>query len=743
MTQLLYRLGRWCVRNRKRVTLLWVGFAVLTTVLGQVAGGEASNKFSVPGVESQKALDVLRERFPSAAGTSAQVVFSATSGTLADASAKKVVDSTIATITAQPNVEGVSPLQNSADGAIGFVEVRYSKPVAEIKTAAFDALDSATKAAATKAVEIELGGELPTAATNAPPGGQEIIGLAAAVVVLLIAFGSVVAMGLPIGTALLGLAASIGLITTISAVADINDIATVLATMIGLGVGIDYALFIVTRHRENLRLGMTVEESAGRSIATSGSAVLFAGITVVIAICGLAIAGIPNITWMGLMSGLTVLVMVAISLTLLPALLGFAGRKIDKVSKRAAKKQAVRESDPAYVAKESGWHRWSRHVSRHPVRYLVAGVLVLGTLASPLFSLRLGMTDNGTKSTEVTTRRAYDLLSKGFGPGFNGPLLLSVELENGTTIGQLTPLTVSVANDPDVQSVSPARANADGTAAIIQVTPRSAPQAGATATLVHRLRESVIPAATADVPGAHVYVGGQTAVSIDLSDKISGRLPWFIAAVIGLSILLLMMVFRSVAVPIKAAVMNLLSIGSAYGIIVAVFQWGWLKDVIGLKETVPIVSFLPMMMFAILFGLSMDYEVFLLSRVREEFLHRKDSTAAVVEGISATARVITSAALIMICVFGSFILGDEPTIKMFGVGLAVAVFIDATIVRTVLVPATMKLLGDWNWWLPVWLDRLLPNLDIEGGVGLPEPEYEVGRCPIVRVDGDEREPALV
>ncbi|MCU1392787.1 MAG: hypothetical protein JWM34_1215, partial [Ilumatobacteraceae bacterium] len=702
MTRILYRIGRWCVRNRRRVTIIWVAFAVLATVMGKVAGGEASNKFSVPGVESQKAIDVLTQRFPSAAGTSAQVVFAATSGTLADGTAKPVVDTVISAITAQPNVGAVSALHTSADGSIGFVEVSYTKPLADIKTKAYDALDATVKASESKAVTIELGGELPTAATNSPPGGQEVIGLAAAVIVLLIAFGSVVAMGLPIGTALLGLAASIGLITLISSVADINDIATVLATMIGLGVGIDYALFIVTRHRENLRLGMTVEESAGRSIATSGSAVLFAGITVVIAICGLAIAGIPNVTWMGLMSGLTVLVMVAISLTLLPALLGFAGHKIDKVSKRAAKKAAVRAADPAYVAKESGWHRWSRHVSKHPVRYLVGGVVILGTFAAPLFSLRLGMVDNGTKSTQVTTRRAYDLLSKGFGPGFNGPLLLSVELDTGTTVDSLTPLSAAIAKDPDVQSVSPAKANADGTAAIIQVTPKSAPQASATATLVHRLRDDVIPNATADIPGAHVYVGGQTAVSIDLSDKISGRLPWFIAAVIGLSILLLMMVFRSVAVPIKAAVMNLLSIGSAYGIIVAVFQWGWLKSLIGLHETVPIVSFLPMMMFAILFGLSMDYEVFLLSRIREEYLHRKDSTAAVVEGISATARVITSAALIMICVFGSFILGDEPTIKMFGVGLAVAVLLDVTLVRMVLVPAVMSLLGHRAWWLPTW-----------------------------------------
>ena len=749
MTQFLYRLGRFSVRKRKLVTIAWVVFALLAVITGKAAGGESSSKFSVPGVESQRALDVLRERFPSQAGTSAQVVFAATSGTLADPATASAVQDTIIAINALPNVEGVSPIRESVDGIVGFVEVQYRKPVADIKTEAFAALDATAKSAATGNLRVELGGELPTAATNQPPGGQEIFGLVAAVIVLLLAFGSIIAMGLPIGTAILGLTASVGLITLVSAVADINDVATVLASMIGLGVGIDYALFIVTRHRENLRLGLTVDDAAGRSIATSGSAVLFAGLTVVIAICGLAIAGIPNVTWMGLMSGMTVLVMVAISLTLLPALLGFAGHKIDKVSLPGMRKRAARKAAEvaAHGASESGWHRWGRHVSAYPWRYLVAGTATLLLLAAPVLSLRLGMTDNGTKSTELTTRRAYDLLSKGFGPGFNGPLLLSVELDNGTPVERLTVLTDAIRADPNVQSVSPAQANADSTAAIIQVTPKSSPQDSATDDLVHRLRRDIIPAATVNTPGVHVYVGGQTAVSIDLSAKISGRLPWFIGAVIGLSVLLLMMVFRSVAVPLKAALMNLLSIGAAYGVIVAVFQWGWLKSLFGIEETVPIVSFVPMMMFAILFGLSMDYEVFLLSRVREEYLHRRDNTSAVVEGISATARVITSAALIMICVFASFILGDDPTIKMFGLGLAVAVLIDATIVRTILVPATMKLLGDWNWWLPGWLDRILPNLDVEGGIGLPEPEYEPGAGPVgeesIGERDDDREPALV
>src|SRR5919106_1542349 len=611
MTAFLYRLGRGAVRRRRLTVLAWALLAVGIIVLGQAAGGRTSDTFEIPGVESQRALDVQEEDFPSEAGTSAQLVF------------------------AVPD------------------------------------------------------GDAPTEAANEPPEGQEVVGLVMAVVVLLVAFGSVIAMGLPIGLAFVCLAASLGLITLIAAVVEVNTVSPTLAAMIGLGVGIDYALFIVTRHREHLRAGMTVEEAAGRAIATSGAAVLFAGVTVIVAISGLAIAGITAVTVMGLMAGLTVAVMVALALTLLPALLGFAGHRID-----SWRVPGTRGGVPA-PGRESIWHRWGREVSAHPVRYLGAGVLVLGVLAAPLFSMRLGMTDNGTNPTSMTTRQAYDLLADGFGPGFNGPLVLSVELD-GATADDLAPLEAALAADPGVQAVAPVQPNDDGTAAVLRVIPTSAPQDEATTDLVHRLRDDVIPQALSDAPGAEVYVGGQTATFIDLSDRISDRIVWFIGAVILLSVLLLTMVFRSLAVPLKAAIMNLLSIGAAYGVIVAVFQWGWLKGLVGLEETVPIVAFVPMMMFAILFGLSMDYEVFLLSRVREEYLRRRDNDTAVVEGIAATARVITSAALIMISVFAAFVLGDDPMIKMFGLGLATAVFIDATIVRIVLVPATMRLLGDWN-----------------------------------------------
>src|SRR5918996_734723 len=665
MTSFLYRLGRAAIRRRRLTLLVWAIVAVGVIAVAQAGGGETSDRFEIPGVEAQRALDVLEEDFPSAAGTSAQLVFAVEDGgggsgsdiTLYDPDAARAIDAALADVAAQPDVGNVGELQRSPDDRIGYADVQYDRPSEDIRDQAYERLEATADATnQSGVVQMELGGDLPTEAAQEPPEGQEIIGLVVAVIVLLVAFGSVIAMGLPIGLALVGL----------------------------------------------------------------------------------AIAGITAVTVMGLMAGLTVAVMVAIALTLLPALLGFAGHRIDALRVPGLRGGA------GVPGRESMWHRWGRQVSAHPWRYLVGGVLALGLLAAPVFSMRLGMTDNGTSPTSMTTRRAYDLLADGFGPGFNGPLLLSIELD-GATVDDLAPLESAIAADPGVQAVAPAQANDDGTAAVLRVIPTSAPQYEDTTDLVHRLRDGVIPQALSDAPGAEVHVGGQTALFIDMSDKISSRLLWFIGAVILLSVVLLMMVFRSVAVPLKAAVMNLLSIGAAYGVIVAVFQWGWLKGLFGVEETVPIVSFMPMMLFAVLFGLSMDYEVFLLSRVREEYLHRRDNDSAVIEGISATARVITSAALIMISVFAAFVLGDDPVIKMFGLGLATAVFIDATIVRIVLVPATMKLLGEWNWWLPAWLDRRLPNLDVEGGTGLPEPEYEPGRGPATPAPVPERqlEPALV
>jgi RND superfamily putative drug exporter len=739
MTYFLYRLGRAAVRHRRLTLLCWVVAALGIVAFASVGGGETSDSFEVPAVESQQALDVLEEEFPTAAGTSAQLVFGAEDGSLSTPEATAAIDAALADVAAQPDVGQVSPLQRSADDRVAYADVQYSRPSDDIRTDAYERLE-ATAAAANDSgvIRMELGGELPTEAAQPEFGGEELIGLAVAIVVLLVAFGSVVAMGLPIGIALLGLMASMGLITLLAAVVEVNTVAPTLASMIGLGVGIDYALFIVTRHRENLRLGMTVEESAGRALATSGAAVLFAGVTVIIAISGLAIAGITSVTIMGLAAGLTVAVMVLIALTLLPALLGFAGPKIDALRLPGLRTVASGNAE----GRESIWHRWGRQVSAHPWRYLLLGTLALGLLTAPVFSMRLGWPDNGTQSQDMTTRRAYDLLADGFGDGVNGPLLLSVELGGSQSPdGALAQLGEAVRAAPGVAAVNPAQVNEAGTAAVMRVIPSSAPQDQDTTGLVHHLRDDVIPPTLDSIPGGDavdVYVGGATAMNIDISDRIESRLPWFIGAVILLSLLLLTLVFRSIAVPLKAAAMNLLSIGAAYGVIVAVFQWGWGRSLFGVDESIPIVSFLPMMLFAILFGLSMDYEVFLLSRVREEYLARRDNDGAVIEGIAATARVITSAALIMISVFAAFALNGDPTVKMFGLGLATAVLIDATVVRVVLVPATMRLLGDRNWWLPGWLDRILPRFDIEGGTGLPEPDHEQPAA-----SEDDREPVLV
>jgi RND superfamily putative drug exporter len=512
-------------------------------------------------------------------------------------------------------------------------------------------------------------------------------------------------------------------------------------------VGIDYALFVVTRHRQHLREGMTVAEAAGRANATAGQAVIFAGGTVVIAILGLAAAGIPAVAAMGYGTAIVVAVMVVASITLLPALLGFAGLRLARTSLPWVRRREQRHAERVErllrlgaAAPRTGWQRWGDHVTAHPWRYLVGGTVGLLVLAAPVLGMRLGQTDAGNDPPGSAQRTAYDWVAEGFGPGANGRLIVAVDLTDadGAVLGALTE---SVAGDPGVVEAFPLL-NAAGNAGVVVATPATAPRDEATSDLVHRLRDQVIPAALAG-SGVEAHVGGMTATFIDMADRISARLPWFIGAVVGLSFVLLMMVFRSVLVPLKAALLNLLSIGAAYGVVVAVFQWGWAKELIGLAEPVPIVSFVPMFMFAILFGLSMDYEVFLLSRIREEYVNGADNTTSVINGIATTARVITCAALIMICVFSGFVLGADPLVKMMGLGLATAVLVDATVVRCVLVPASMRLMGDANWWLPGWLDRVLPSLDIEGAAGLPEPEYRQGQRPSPAAEPEpEPEPAL-
>jgi RND superfamily putative drug exporter len=720
-------LGSGAVRRRRLVVAAWLVLLVALAVGGPALGGKLSNNFTVSGVDSQKAQDLLKSKFASQAGGSAQVVLHAHSGTFTAGADQAALAATMAAIKALPHVVAVSDsLSTKAPAAtIALVNVSYNETSRQLGKSAYRALQGAAAPAVRSGLAVEYGGDLPTASagTSLPP--TELIGIVAAIIILLIAFGSVIAMGLPLLTALFGLGTGITAITFLAAFATIPSIATTIATMIGLGVGIDYSLFIITRHRQGLHTGLTVGDAAGRAIATAGQAVLIAGGTVVIAICGLAVAGISFLTFMGIGAALVVAVMVAAALTLLPALLGFAGHNIDRfgIPGMNPKHEGGVYDDNGNL---HGWGRWGHHVTSHPWPYLIASLALLLALAAPTLSLRLGQPDASNNPTSSTLRRSYDLLAQGFGPGFNGPLTLAVDLRGVTRdrAAAIATIEAAVKADPDVDVIRPASLNPAGDIAVIELLPRSAPQDAATQQLVVRLRSHVLPTTTAT--GAHTYVGGSTASFIDISHRLSSRLVLFIATVVALSFLLLMCVFRSVLVPLKAAVMNGLSIGAAYGVVVAIFQKGWGASLIGVHAKIPIVSFVPMFMFAVLFGLSMDYEVFLLSRIREEYLTTHDNTESLVTGIATTARVITSAALIMMSVFLAFVLGDNPTIKMFGIGLASAVFVDATIVRVVLVPATMRLIGDANWWLPRWLERALPNLDIEGEHLLPEPQYEIG-----------------
>ena len=737
MARFLHRLGGAAVRHRKLVLLVWVLAALGLFGVSRVAGGELSDQFRIPGVESQKALDLMVDEFPEMAGVTAQVVFHAEDGTFDDADNAAVLSETMEAIQDLPAVgTAADPLTTGAvsgDRTIAMAFVQYDVQAHDLPAGAYEALGHTIDAARADGVQVELGGELVRYSERPETGAAEMIGIVAAVVILLMAFGSVIAGGMPIGLAVFGLATGFSAITIVAAFMDIAEVAPILASMIGLGVGIDYALFVITRHRQHLAEGMTVEESAARANATAGQAVVFAGGTVVIAICGLALVGIPFIATMGYAAAIVVAIMVIASVTLLPALLGFAGMKLAKSSLPWAKKREAREAYERAEGIESrgGWQRWGNHVARHPWKYLVASTLVLLVMAVPLLSMRLGQTDAGNNPKDTTSRKAYDLVTEGFGPGANGPLLLTSDLagDAATDEAALRKLVDGLRADPDVLFAMDADVNDAGTAAVVTVIPKSAPQAAETSSLVHRIRDEIAPDADIDT-----YVGGMTATFIDVSDRVSERMPWFIGAIVGLSFILLVLVFRSILVPLKAALMNLLSIGAAYGVVVAVFQWGWARDLIGLESTVPIVSFVPMFMFAILFGLSMDYEVFLLSRVREEYLRTGDNTRSVTTGIASTARVIASAALIMISVFFGFVLGADPIIKMMGVGLAVAVFLDATIVRLVLVPASMKLMGHANWWLPKWLDRILPNLDIEGDSGLPAPVYRDDAAPVTHIE---------
>jgi RND superfamily putative drug exporter len=688
------------------VVALWVLLAVGGLVLDRAMEPDFRNDLSVPGTDSEAAFDLLRERFPERAGDSMQVVLQAPSG-LEDPAVREAVDASAAAIASLPDVAdvrspyGPGPQAISGDGTIAFITVQFDQRTNDIPTESVAAVQDAAAPIRDAGVQVEFGGA--PVETEQGPSGSEVLGLAAAVIVLLLAFGSVVAMAVPLVTAVLALAVGIATVGLLTSWMSIGTSGPVVAAMIGLGVGIDYALLIVTRHRENMARGHDATASIPIAMATAGRSVLVAGGTVIVAILSLYLIGIDFVAAIGLASAVTVASTLAASVTLLPALLGFAGDSIDRWS------LPFLHHDGA-AGHESWWHRWTGAIQRRPWIAFAASLAVLLLLAVPLFSMRLGSADAGANPPDSTTRKAYDLIAEGFGPGFNGPLLVAAELP-GTPdedAAALESITTALRSSDDVQAVAPPLVNETGDAAVISVIPAASPQDERTEDLVHRLRDEVLPPVT-DGRGVTTSVGGPTAVSIDLADKLADRLPIFMAGVIGMSFLLLMIEFRSLFVPAKAALMNLLSIGAAYGAAVAVFQWGWLSGVLG-TSTGPIESFAPMMLFAVLFGLSMDYEVFLLSRVREEYLRTGDNSGSVRDGIASTARVITAAASVMVIVFLSFLLNDQRVVNLFGFGLAFAILVDATVVRLVLVPATMDLAGRANWWMPRWLDRRLPHL---------------------------------
>jgi putative drug exporter of the RND superfamily len=715
MSRVLDRLGRFCARRHWIVLGLWVVLAAGLAIANAAADGQPVDTYSIPGSQSQEAGDLLEEHFPSASGNTARVVYKDSDGVCSDDLAPAIARS-VKRINKLPHVTAaVDPCQPpfntefvSSSGDLAYTTIQYDVDAQDVGTDALDLLEEADEPATNNGIRVEYGGAVidyvnaDTSSTD-----SDAIGLVAAAVILAFAFGSLVAMMLPIGTALFGLSVGLTLIYLLSATTAVGTLAPIFGTMIGLGVGIDYSLFVVTRHRQNMAEGMDLEASVAHAVGTSGSAVVFAGVTVIIAITGLRLAQLPYITTLGDTAAIVVAVMVLAAITLLPALIRLVGRHIDSLRVPTL---GGRSEDPAHNI----WARMARTVCRRPWVFGTAAVLLLVVLALPLRSMELGIADDGTDPKSTTQRQAYDLLTEGFGPGVNGPLLVTVSIpKDATGVDQeLATIESDIQATKDVASVFPPQTSPDGRVAIFFVTPDSAPESGRTESLVTDLRDKVLPDATSGTD-LEALVGGVTAAYVDLSDRVQSRLPWFIGAVVLLSFLVLMFAFHSVVVPLTAAIMNLLSVGAAYGIVVAIFQFGWGRGLLGVEQEVPISPFVPMMMFAILFGLSMDYQVFLLTRVREEYDHSGDGRASVVNGVAGTARVITSAALIMIAVFASFLLDPQPTVKMFGLGLAAAVFIDATVVRLVLVPSVMEILGRANWWLPRWLDRILPRVALD------------------------------
>ncbi|MFC8243714.1 MMPL family transporter [Streptomyces chartreusis] len=752
LSKALFRLGASAARHPWRVIAAWLIATTLAVLAAIAIGGRTADSMTAPGLDSQQAAELIERAGTGQQGMTAQVVVTPLDdgATFFDhGSARTALTRLQTEVQRLPHVLGTSDPAGaldaggdtavrgglvSADGWIAVVRVQYPDQ-SRLSAEDLDALvDLGDRLRAELPLRIEMGGNLFYAFSDPDGGVSELIGLLAAAAILFLAFGSLVAAALPIGMAVFGLTIGVATMTVLAGVTDVPTFAPVLGSMVGLGVGIDYALFVLARHREYLARGLDPHEAAGRAVATAGRPVVFAGGVVVVSILGLAVANVPFMTVGGLAVSIVVLIMVVASVTLLPAFLGVAGSRLGRAGRigralRAGRSGRLgrRRDTVAGAAPAAGWRRWIEHVSRHPVPYAVGAAGLLLTATLPVLGLRVGLPDDGSLPHSRTERRAYDLVAEGFGPGTNGPLVIAADPAGDP--GVLDRLVGAVAADPGIASVAPTHVDRATGIATLVVFPTTSPQDKATADTLARLRTDVLPTAIGHGP-ARAHVGGAAASLSDVGQRTSERLPAFVAAVLAMSFLLLMLVFRSVLVPLKAVLLNLLSIGAAYGIMVAVFQWGWGGALIGLEATVPIVSFIPMFLFAILFGLSMDYEVFLLSRVREEYLRTGDNGTAIVEGVSGTARIITSAALIMVAVFLSFAVAEDPSTKMFGLGLATAIFIDATVVRMVLVPATMTLLGRTNWWLPKWLDRMLPR----GPVGTDDTDAQsTGEAPRPRL----------
>ena len=748
---MLRRLATFAFRRRRLMVFgIWIPVVVLIAALSGAVGNNFRTEFSLPDSDSSDATALLESASRSEAGINSQVVVKTPKG-IDDAAVKEAFDRALADIAAINTVPVTvtspyeMPTQVNKDRTIAFAQISIPRSDRNSWLPVADAIREATAPLAATGAQVAYGGAI--FQEFAMPE-SEALGLLAAVIILVLAFGSVIAMGLPIGTAMLGLLIGSSLVTLVSNVMSMPNEATSMVAMIGLGVGIDYALFIVTRFREALHDGLSVEDSVAEALDTSGRAVVFAGITVIVALLGLISVGLPFVTGFAVAMAIGVAVMIVASVTLLPALLSMVGARIDNTSWAAVVSltlavvgamaaifahslplalagialavlvQAARPFVPALRAplphraqnnhQHTVWWKWSRVVQHRPWTSLGVATVLLVLLSVPMLSLRLGFGDDGNQPRGTDVREAYDLISEGFGPGFNGPLYVAI---TGDAVGDkqaIGKFVGAVSATQGVAAAAPIPVPSKDVSLVI-VYPTTSPQDEATSNLVHTLRTDVIPAT-----GVDAKIGGFTAGGIDFADYLGQRLPWLIGIVLVLSFVLLMAVFRSVLVPLKAVLMNLLSVGSAYGVIVAVFQWGWLADVFGVGKAGPVEPWAPMFLFAIVFGLSMDYEVFLLSRMKEEYHRTGDNGTSVADGVAATARVITAAALIMVCVFAAFVLAPDRQLKLFGMGMAVAVFVDATVVRMILVPATMELLGDRNWWIPAWLDRLLPRIDVEG-----------------------------